>query len=558
MRVEDLTTLAVQRLASAEPTRVAIQDVGGAELTYAALHTMALQWARALEAAGARAGDRIGLMLPTTAGAFTVQLAVGWLGGTVVALNPLLRGQLLSRALSCTGCTVLVTDTERWAQVAPVTDLASELRSVLLTDAAGTAAQPDAAGRESLPILHAPDVLSAAEPSPRRHPALADIQGIIFTSGTTGPSKPVMLSHEFVLTCARRLIPGGADAVGGAYYSPWSVGHSLGSLALAAAVDRGVRLVLRDRFSAPQFWSDVRTFDCRTTVLVSVSAALWDAPKRSDDADNPLRYAAMTPVIRDYRAFSERFAVQVSGLYGATEIGPVLFSSDPAHHGVAGRPAPDYECRLVDAHGAVVPDGTIGELVVRSLNPRGLMSGYADHASDISNVIRDGWLRTGDLFVREPSGDFCFQDRLKDSIRRRGRSISSYEIEAEAVAHPGVEVCAAVGVPADPTNDAPHADEEVKLFVVPKPGSDLTPPQLVEFLEARLPRYMVPRFIEFAETLPVTADTGRAVKSALRERPNSANTYDRYAGRPASPDGVIADLPLAFVPGADGREIPTC
>ena len=558
MKVQDLTTLAVQRIASAEPTRIAVQDVGGAELTYAELHTTALRWAHALEAAGARAGDRIGLMLETTAGAFTVQLAVGWLGGTVVALNPLLRGQLLSRALSCTGCTVLVTDAERWAQVASLTDLAPDLRSVVLTDAAGTAVQADAAGRDCLPILHAPELLSAAEPSPRRHPGLADIQGIVFTSGTTGPSKPVMLSHEFVLTCARRLIPGGADAVGGAYYSPWSVGHSLGSLALAAAVDRGVRLVLRDRFSAPQFWSDVRGFDCRTTVLVSVAAALWDAPKRSDDADNPLRYATMTPVIRDYRAFSERFAVQISGLYGATEIGPVLFSSDPGHHGVAGRPTPDYECRLVDADGAVVPDGTIGELVVRSLRPRGLMSGYADQVTDISNVLRDGWLRTGDLFVREPSGDFCFQDRLKDSIRRHGRSISSYEVEAEAVGHPGVELCAAVGLPADPTSDAPHADEEVKLFVVPKPGSGLTPPQLVEFLEARLPRFMVPRYVEFAESLPMTADTGRAVKSALRERPNSANTYDRYAGRPAKRGGVIADLPLTFVPIAEGREIPTC
>jgi crotonobetaine/carnitine-CoA ligase len=344
-----------------------------------------------------------------------------------------------------------------------------------------------------------------------------------------------MLSHEFVLTCARRLIPGGADAVGGAYYSPWSVGHSLGSLALAAAVDRGVRLVLRDRFSAPQFWNDVRSFDCRTTVLVSVAGALWDVPGRDDDADSPLRYVAMTPLIRDYRAFSKRFAAKVSVLYGATEIGPVLLSSDPAHHGVSGRPAPDYECRLVDVNGAIVPDGTTGELVVRSINPRGLMSGYADRTSDTSEVIRDGWLRTGDLFVREPSGDFCFQDRLKDSIRRHGRSISSYEIEAEAAVHADVLLCAAVGVPADPTSDTPHADEEVKLFVVPKPGSDLTPPQLVDFLATRLPRFMVPRYVEFRESLPVTADTGRPVKSLLRECLNSQDTYDRYASRPASP-----------------------
>jgi crotonobetaine/carnitine-CoA ligase len=535
MKSDDLTTVAVERLASAEPDRIAVQDTGGVEVTYGALHTNALRWAHALEAAGGREGDRIALMLATTACAFTVQLAIGWLGATVVALNPLLRGRLLSRALACTGCTVLVTDAEHWAQVAPVADLVPALRSVVITDADGASLQAGAAGRDSLPVLRASDLLSGAETRPRRHPGLADIQGIIFTSGTTGPSKPVMLSHEFVLTCARRLIPGVADAAGGAYYSPWSVGHSLGSLALAAAVDRGVRLVLRDRFTASRFWDDVRSFDCRTTVLVSVAPGLWDAPRRGDDADNPLQYAAMTPLIREYRAFSERFAVKVSALYGATEIGPVLLASDPAHHGVSGRPAPDYECRLVDAHGAVVPDGTPGELVVRSLNPRGLMSGYADPSAATSNVLSDGWLRTGDLFVREPSGDFCFQDRLKDSIRRRGRSISSYEIEAEAATHPDVVLSAAVGVPADQTSDTPHAEEDVKLFIVPRPGSDLTAPQVIDFLATRLPRFMVPRYVEFCDGLPVTPDTGRPVKSSLRERPNSADTYDRQASRPASP-----------------------
>lgn len=535
MRSQDLTTVAIEGLASAAPDGIAIQDVSGTQLTYGALHTSALKWVNALETAGARNGDRIGLMLATSTTAFTVQLAVGWLTGTAVALNPLLRGRLLSRALDCTGCTVVVTDAQNWAHLAPVIAMVPHLRAVVIVDEDAQTLESDIVGPKSVPVLYALELISGAEVRDRRPPDLADIQGIIFTSGTTGPSKPVLLSHEFVIRNARRLIPGGGDASGGAYYSPWSLGHSLGSLALSAAVDRGVRLVLRERFSAPHFWADVRDFDCRTSVLVSVASALWDAPARHDDGGNPLQYVAMTPLIRDYQGFSERFGVKVSVLYGATEIGPVLSSDNPVHHGVSGRPAPDYECRLVDAGGTIVPDGTTGELVVRSLNPRGLMSGYADDTASTGDVIRDGWLRTGDLFVREPSGDYCFQDRLKDSIRCRGRSISSYEIEAETSAHPDVVLCAAVGVPADRTSDVPHADEEVKLFVVPKAGGELTPQRLVAYLDSCLPRFMVPRFIEFSDGLPLTADTGRPVKSLLRERPNSADTYDRYESRSASP-----------------------
>jgi carnitine-CoA ligase len=547
LNADDLLTEVIRRAASRAPDRIAIQEAGGQAITNSALHTAALRWARALREAGAGRHDRVAVMLPNSIQAFAVQLAVGWLGGTVVAVDTVLQGQTLSRALAVTEPVVVVVDCAGYQQLAAVLNCGLRtLRAIVVTDSltppAGAAGQHN---DHPAVVLDAANLLGGSEPEPRRCPDPADIQTIIFTSGTSGATKPVAISHCFAARNARRLVPGGADAVGGAYYSPWSHGHSLGSVALGAAARLGVRLVLRERFAPETFWADVREFDCRTVVLVAGAGALWDSPRRSDDADNPLRYVTMVPLIPDYRGFAERFAVEVSAMYGSTETGAVLRSRRPVHHRVSGRPSPEYECRLVDQHGDAVPDGTPGELLVRSSYPQGLMSGYVGVPEGAQHPLRDGWFHTGDLFIREPGGDYCYLDRLKDSIRRRGRNISSLEVEAEALAHPAVAQCAAVGVVVGADPDAPRVDEEVKLFVVARPGNDLNPADLIEFLSTRLPRYMVPRYVELLSSLPTTGATLRPVKKVLRELPNTEATYDRYAQPAAAGNRTAARRPRA-------------
>lgn len=556
----ELTAHAVARLAAAHPTRIAVVDAdqpAGAGLSYAELHRAALRWAHALERAGAAPGECVAVMLPTTARAFTVQLGVAWLGGTAVSLNVLWRGALLRRALTITGSTVLVTTRALYAQVAALGAPPPALRSIVLLDTGAVCTGPgciiegDPVDHTGGVPAHDADVLLAdCEPRPRAGPLPDQIQGIIFTSGTTGPSKPVRLSHEFFLACARGLIPRGVEAGGGAFYSPWPMGHSLGSLALAASVHRGVRLVLRDGFTVDSFRRDVREHDCASAVLVTVAHTLWAAPRAPDDAANPLRWVAMSPLIREHRAFARRFGVRVSGMYGMTEIGPVLTSVNPDDHRVAGRPAPGYVCRVAGPDGVALPDGLPGELLVRPSPPRpgGLMSGYAGMPEETARALRGGWFHTGDLFLRRPDGEFLFMDRLKDAIRRRGRNISSFEIEVAAAEHPGVAQCAAVGVPSDIGSSVPRADEEVKLFVVRRPGTPLTAAELVEFLAARVPGYMVPRFVELADGLP-TGSTRRPMKSVLRELPNTEATFDRLRHPPSAPPLSAARRP----PGSESR-----
>ncbi|MCW2686454.1 MAG: hypothetical protein JWR37_1344 [Mycobacterium sp.] len=531
MNVDELTTEMVRRAASQAPDRIAVQEAGGHFITNGALHAAALKWADALHEAGVDQHDRVAVMLPNSVRAFAVQLAAGWLRATVVWLDTMLLGQPLSRALTLTDPVVAVVDRGCYDQLAGALDPnLVTLRAIVVTDAPGCRAAPSAPPNDHpARVLDAADLRATARPGPRRCPDPSDIQNIIFTSGTSGAPKPVAISHHFAAQNAHRLVPGGADAVGGAYYSPWSPGHSLGAVALRAAMKLGVRLVLRERFCAETFWQDVREFDCRTAVLVSGAGALWGAPCRPDDAENPLRYVTMAPLIPDYHGFAERFGVEVSTMYGSTETGAVLKSPRPTHHRVSGRPSPGYECRLVDHRGAATPDGTPGELMLRSSHPQGLMSGYFGLPERAEHPLPDGWFHTGDLFVREPGGDYCYLDRLKDSIRRRGRNISSFEVEAEARAHPAVALCAAVGVAVGDAPGAPRVDEEVKLFVMLRPDTELNPADLIEFLSTRLPRYMVPRYIEFRTSLPTTGATLRPVKKLLREQPNTDATYDRLA-----------------------------
>ena len=153
--------------------------------------------------------------------------------------------------------------------------------------------------------------------------------------------------------------------------------------------------------------------------------------------------------------------------------------------------------RLADEHDNPVPVGSTGELLVRTERPWELTTGYVNRLEENARLWRNGWLHTGDLFRADQNGSYFFVDRAKDALRRRGENISSFEVEREVAAYPGVRECACVGVPSK------FGDDEIKVFVVPS-GKPIPPEDIIEFLEARMPKYMVPRYLEFVEALPKT------------------------------------------------------
>ena len=258
----------------------------------------------------------------------------------------------------------------------------------------------------------------------------------------------------------------------------------------------------------------------------SMTGFLMGEPERDDDREHTLRKALVIPLPVHLNEFRERFGVAVRTVYNQTEISSPIQSDGYETHDyrVAGRPRPGVQCRIVDENDADVPPGEIGELVVRSDEPWSMMAGYLGMPEKTVEAWRNQWMHTGDAFRRDSDGNYYFLDRLKDTIRRRGENISSVELEGSVCEHPDVLECAAVGVPSE------FDEEEVKIVVVPYEGRTIAPEELVEFLRVRVPRFMVPRYVELVAELPRTP-TQKIRKTQLRAAGVTAATWDGQADR---------------------------
>jgi crotonobetaine/carnitine-CoA ligase len=308
------------------------------------------------------------------------------------------------------------------------------------------------------------------------------------------------------------------------YYSPFPLFHMAGLLPLSWLGFPGGQVVLRDSFSTQHFWEDVRKFGCTATALIpAMMNWLLDQPARDDDVDNPLRVVSGAPVVPRVDQFKKRFGVRMSTVFGTTEVGMPLYAGPDvsAERASTGKwVAPGFEVRVVDDNDYEVPRGQIGELVVRTAQPWRLMCGYFGMPDKTAEAWRNGWFHTGDGFVQDENGRYHFVDRITDSVRRRGENMSSAEIEEYVTAHPGVSECAAFGVPSE------FGEDDVKVCVVLHDGVDLPHAELHAFLQARMPGFMVPRYIEYLQNPERTEAMKRIKKPPLRVNPLNDRTWD--------------------------------
>jgi crotonobetaine/carnitine-CoA ligase len=242
------------------------------------------------------------------------------------------------------------------------------------------------------------------------------------------------------------------------------------------------------------------------------------------------RVACVAPVPASiHRECEERFGVLLLDGYGLTETTPgnTYNPYEAARRGSSGKPAPYIELRVVGPDGESLRPGEPGEILVRATEPDVLMGGYYKDPEATQQALRGGWFHTGDRGYLDEDGYLYFIDRLKDVIRRRGENISPVEIEQAALAHPDVAEAAAVGVP----SDLPGGEDDVALFVLPRPGAVLDAQAIVRVCEERLAPFMVPRYVGILDEFPRT-ETQRVQKFALRER-GAEGCFDSLAAAPA-------------------------
>jgi crotonobetaine/carnitine-CoA ligase len=247
-------------------------------------------------------------------------------------------------------------------------------------------------------------------------------------------------------------------------------------------------------------------------------------PAQPSDGDNPLRSIMCGPMIPEIEEFEQRFGVRVATCYSMTEIGtPLATGWDHGPAGTCGRPRRDYpwtEVRVVNDADEPLPAGQVGELVVRTEEPWALTAGYHHLPERTAEAWRNGWFHSGDAFRYDEDGWYYLVDRMSDAIRRRGENISSFEVEQVVRDHPGVADCAVVGTP------AVHGEEEVLVVVEIVPGHGFDPAELRHWLEPRLPRFMLPRFVRVVGGLPRNETSLRVQKFRLRAEGVTLDTWE--------------------------------
>lgn len=507
-----------------------IRMINGVPLTFARVRADALALAYALEQEGVQAGDRVVVMGANCLWTLYAWFALNILGAVDVTINTAYRGHTLEHAINTADARLILIE-DRLLDVLGESEAAVPgLQRALFYAADGSRSATPATlfNRVSLaPLRSDIEVTQGWRPAGAKP---SDLASIIFTSGTSGPAKGVMLPHAQTyllgLESAQQMKVTESDV----YYIFHPLFHmSPRYVGIYAALIAGAQVCLDRAFSAADWLDRVRA--CGATVSIGHGPMLemiFAQPERPDDADNPLQRFGTSPFPRHIAAaFEARFGVRGLEVWGMTEANIPIWSSldEPLRPGCCGRPIADhYELRIADPEtDCEVAPGATGELLVRSKLPWTLMQGYFGMPDATVKAWRNLWFHTGDLVYRDDEGYFHFVDRLGDRIRRRAENVSSYEIEHAAVGFPGLSDSAAVGVPSEFASD-----DDIKLVVVAKHGAVIVHAELLAHLAQRLPHYMVPRYIEIVAALPRTP-TNKVRKAALRESGVGAATWDRKA-----------------------------
>lgn len=483
----------------------------GQAITCRELAERANRFANALVAAGIGPGDRVAIMLPNHPDYIAVFLALLRLGACQVPVNINLRGEGLAYLLRHAEPKAVVADA-RYAEAllpalpqAPPTlmvwrDRLHAVEGARCVAFDSFAAHPDAGP----PAFRAvPDAETA----------------ISYTSGTTGMPKGVILTDRMLRVAARasyRL----TDLRPGDVFHVWEPFYHIGGIeVLLLALQEKVTLAIVGPLSVSRLWAQVREHRCtHLHFLGGIIAMLLKEPERADDRDHTVRIAwgGGCPVTV-WRAFEERFGVQIRECYGMTECSSFTTQNLTGKLGSVGKPLPYFDVRIADDAGNALGPDQRGEFQVREKTPGVISRGYFRNPEATAAAWKNGWFLTGDLGYQDADGDFYYAGRKKDSVRRRGENVAAYEVERILAQHPSVAEAGVVGVPNE------LADEDIKAFLRLKPGLTLDPLEFIKWCETRMAYFQVPRFVETIDAFPKTA-TERIRKEALSR--DTARCFD--------------------------------
>jgi len=505
-----------------------IQFEDDAPLTYAEFDQQCNRVGHAFADVGIGFGDRVAIIAFNRIEYLWTWIGLSRLGAVAVAVNTAYKGRFLTHVLTNAEVRMGVVDREFLAWLAEIEDDIPALATVYVP---GPPLQSDDTLAFKRIELRAFEELLGAAPDPiQREVSYRDTGLIMFTSGTTGPSKGVLMPHGhlflFGLNTQVHLRLSPADR----YYICMPLFHVQGLLMqFYGILQAGGYAILARQFRASSWIDEVRKHRATVTNTLGVMTdfVLRQPPKPSD-RDHQLRLLSAVPVTANtLRALRERFGIpKFTELFGMTECNlPVARPFEaPDEAGCSGKIWDEFfEVIIADPEtDEPLPVGAVGEILVRPKEPFCFMQGYNGMPERTVETWRNFWFHTGDAGRIDERGYLWYIDRIKDTIRRRGENISSYEVEAVLLDYPGIAEVAAVAVKADE-----GGEDEVLVCVVLAAGAERPDPiKLLDFCVERMPYFAVPRYIEVISEIPKTPSQ-KIQKNKLRERGLSASTWDR-------------------------------
>ena len=516
-------------------------EISGDKITFRQLQQRALRTASMFRDLGVGHGDRVCLFMPNCPEYLYCWFGLSLLGAIGVPINTAYKRDETAFILNDAGALVLVAHHTLLPTADEAAAIAPSVRHTLVVDEAPNSSSPDSTESDSAVeenpatppfdkggsgwILRDWTSFSSSlrmsqglEARPQVSPD--DISMLVYTSGTTGNPKGVMVTHQMYVGAGQGFAHWTQATPDDRFFTCLPYYHAnIQYYSTMGALAAGATLVVVDRFSASRFWDQVR--ESRATIVNFIGMMmpiLAKQPESPADTQNSVRlfYGSPSFSLEFLEAFQQRFETDIIVGFGMTETcyGTIEVIGRPRRDGSSGQgrqyPSPGFvnQIRISDSNtGAAVGPDTVGEITIK--NPL-VMPGYWRNEEQTKQSLRDGWLYTGDLGWLDQDGYLYFVDRKKDIIRRRGENISSQEVENVLKRHPEVLDCAVMAVPSE------LGEDEVKAYVVPRPDVEISPADLVYWCAEQLAYFKVPRYIEMRDDLPRTPSL-RVRKDVLRQ-----------------------------------------
>ncbi|WP_161626615.1 AMP-binding protein [Desulfatiglans anilini] len=489
------------------------------EYSFNDLNRMANRAASGFQKAGIEKGDKVAIIMDNSPEFLFVWFGLSKLGAIEVPLNTAHKGDILTYMADQSDSHMIVMNARYLDRVLPILGDLPKVETLVLLG--GEADRPPAGGKRIVDWASLVDNDGLYEPA---DVVWSDPQIIMYTSGTTGPSKGSLLPQNYGIYMAECICDVTSYTEEDCLYNALPLFHGNAQvLSTLPAMLSGARMVLCERFSASRFWDDIGRYRCTEfNYIGGILPILYKADPRPDDADNPLRIMVGGGAPMDlFDAFEKRFGVTLLEGYGMSEIGiPLQNTIGRRKPGTCGRCRSDYTVKVVDDDQSEVGPNTPGEVLLRPLKPYCIFLEYYNMPEKTVEAWRDLWFHTGDYLYCDEDGYFHFVDRKKDALRRRGENISSYEVEKVINSHPSVLESAAVAVKSD------LGEDEVMIVITLKPGKALSPEELMAYCQERMAYFMVPRYVRFMAAMPKTP-TQRVQKNLLRDQGVTSDTWDR-------------------------------